>query len=312
MADTNPTETTPAPDAPVVESQAAPETPTLSPRVQKLVEEFGFENIKDEGEALERLTAYTQNLKNEFGSQLQSAIEQVKQTTPQPTTQAQEAQGDSWWNPPQYDQSLVAKYRQADGSWKPETPADVRQQADAAQAYYDRWASDLVHRPHEVLPKLIRQEAEKIVRELHGQTQQQQQLTQFQQRVFTENKWLFEPDPVTGQPSQKLSVEGELIDRYMREAQQRGADYEFAWDYAFTKHQAAKAAAQAKQTAQTKTAEEINAEKKAELLRRSAPGLNRGASLPTPSETRTSQRNPNLTPGQRAMQIRNRNGQAVH
>jgi hypothetical protein len=294
-----------APETPVVE------TPTLSPILQELAE-LGFEGLTDEKEALARVVAAHKNLKNEFGTTLSQTLAELRQTQPTaPTQPAQEAQPGSWWNPPAVDEQLVAKYRTADG-WKPETPAEIRQQGEAHQAYLDRWANDLVRNAPKALGPAIRAEAQKIVQEmLAGQTQQQQ-LTQFQQRVFTENAWLFEPDPVTGKPSQSLSAEGQMIDRYVREAQERGADYEFAVDYALTKHQAAKAAAQAKTTSQAQTAEEINAQKKSELLRRSAPGLNRGGSLPTPTENRTSQRNKHIRPGERFVQIAKRDGIAIN
>src|SRR5688572_4786134 len=104
MADTAPTEAAPEITTGEKVAETAPvETTELSPRLQK-VKEFGFENVKDENEAFDRLLAALQDerQKNEqFDSRLQQVLEQVNKPPVQPTTtQVQEAQDAPWWNPP--------------------------------------------------------------------------------------------------------------------------------------------------------------------------------------------------------------------
>src|SRR6478735_1049484 len=99
MAEVNPalTPETPTEAAPVEstltpgQKAVAPETqvaePVVSPRIAKL-KELGFENIASEDEAFDRIVSAFQNTKNEFGSQLQAALAELKQTPAQPTTTA--------------------------------------------------------------------------------------------------------------------------------------------------------------------------------------------------------------------------------
>jgi hypothetical protein len=309
MADTAPVTTEAS--APPPET-AAPETPVEVSAKVKALQELGFENVTSDDEAFERLTQAYKQTKEQFSTELKSALDELRAQVPaQPTSpKVQEAQDGHWWNPPKVDESLAAKYRTADG-WKPETPTEIRQQAEAAQAYYDRWANDLVKRPHEVLPKLIREEALRIVREELGQTAQQQKEAQLQQKVFADNPWLFEKNPVSGAPTEQLSTEGQLLNQYFIEAQSDGASFERAWKYAHAMYQAGKVAAQSKLTTSSQSATQVNDEKKREFLNRAGGGVNRTGSLPAPSENRVTQRNKNLTFGQRAAQVASRNGVAV-
>src|SRR5688572_24844366 len=60
---TEPIAGTPAPDAPAPQTPA-PETPALSPHAQKLVAEFGLENVTSEEEVFERAIAVHKQVKD--------------------------------------------------------------------------------------------------------------------------------------------------------------------------------------------------------------------------------------------------------
>lgn len=307
---------TPAPAAPEVTPAVETTTEqTLSPRLTRLKEEFGFEDVRDEGEAFDRLLSYTQNLKNDFSSQLQSALAELKQSA-QPTTAppatTQDAKAGWTWAPPAVDLQLVSQYRTADG-WKEGTPVEIRQGFEARQRYFDNFAQKLVSDPAGALDPLLEEKFNAFFEQRFGQVAAQQQEVAFQQQVYSENSWLWEPDPVTKQPVVgRLSAEGQALNQHFIEAQQDGHSFAQAWKYALACHRAAKAEQAARTTTQAKTAEEINAQKKADLLRRAAPGLNRSGSLPTPAEPRSTQQNRRLSAGERLLQNAQRNGVAVH
>jgi hypothetical protein len=295
--------------------QAAPPQPLVpvdppepSPRAQKLAE-LGFENVKDDDEAFDRLISYTKNLKNEFGTQLQQAIAEVKQSSSQPTAPVQDAKTGKWtWAPPAIDSTLIAQYRAADGNWKDGTPESVKQSVAARQAYQDSFVTKFIADPGVTLKPLLEDTFEEFFERKYGQLTQAQQQQTFQQKLYTENQWLFEADPVSGKPlTSNLSAEGKLIDQYMQEAQQRGADYELAWEFAVNRHRANKAEFAAKQTTTNQTAEQINAQKKAEMLRAGNAAPSRGGSLPLPAAPVQTQ-NRHLSFGERFRQNAERNG----
>ncbi len=299
---------------------AAPPEPAAAPTLaERLSTEFGFQNVKDDNDAIERLVAAFKQ-KNDVSAQVEAALQELRSQSgaqpPAPVSSGQ--QDDRWWKPPAVDYSRAAQYRtvSADGTpaWKPETPADLKQAYDAAQAYHDQWANDLVRRPNEVLPKIIRQEAEKIVQEMLGQTTSQAQEQQLKQQVFKDNDWLFEKDPVSGAPRYgQLTAEGQVLNQFYIEAEQRGADFAFAWDYAYAKYQALKAKSVASRETQAATAAEADAALKEKFLNRgNGPLPARGASLAKPGDGRNGSQNPRLKPGQKLLAQMRADGTAVH
>jgi hypothetical protein len=86
---------------------------------------------------------------------------------------------------------------------------------------------------------------------------------------------------------------------------ERGANYEFACEYAFTKHRASKAEFAAKQATTTLTAEQLNEQKKREMLARAVPS--RAGSVPQPAAPNQTQ-NKHLSFGERFRQNAERNG----
>lgn len=277
-----------------------PETNTSS--FVELVKGLGFENVADEKEAFTRLLeAYKQKdeTTKALSQQVAQVFDEVRQLQNPQTAQTQQKSGDKWWSPPEIDTSLASKYRNADGSWRPETPSGVKQAVEQAEAYYDKWANDLVRQPDKVLPKIIRQEAEAIVRELMSQTSVAQREAQAQERVFEGNPWLFEKNPISGQVDRgRLSAEGQLLNQHFIVAQEKGLSFEDAWDYAYSKHQLAKLMAGQKAD-EGQSVADVNARKKKELLERASnANPQRGGSLPAATAQNKTQ-NKNLTFGER-------------
>jgi hypothetical protein len=291
----------------VAQVEGAAKTETTEAKTETsyvdLIKGLGFENVADEKEAVSRLIeAYKQKdeATKALSQQVAQAIEEVRRVGTPQTQEPQQTQGDErWWSPPEIDTALASKYRNADGSWKAETPTSLKQMVEQAEAYYDKWANDLVRQPDKVLPKIIRQEAEKIVREVLSQTTMAQRQAQIQEQIFSDNPWLFEKDPITGHVNRgKLSAEGQLLNEHFIAAQEKGFSFEDAWDWAYSKHQLAKLMALQKMP-DGKEAEEANAKKKQELLgRASGATLPRGGSLP-PATAPTRTQNRNLTFGER-------------
>lgn len=295
----------------VVPPQEVAEQPVVSEKLKK-VQELGFEDVEDEEEAFDRLVqAYRMQGEQQklLGEQVQAALEELRRQPAQPAQPSQPAAPDKWWNPPEVDLTTVQNYRTPDGGWKPETPIDVRQQAEAAQRYYDKWANDLVRRPNEVLTPIMRQEAKRVYEEMFGQVNSQQREQQAKERIFSENQWLFEKDPVTGKPNPaRLSQEGELLNQHFIVAQEKGLSFEDAWDYAHSKHQLAKLLAAQKPPETEKEVAQVNEEKKRELLSRAGGATpNRTGSLPTVNSP-TKTQNRNLSFGERFRQQAQRDG----
>jgi hypothetical protein len=311
MADTTPTTepvVTPLPADPA----ALPPPPELSPTLKALAE-LGFENVKDESEGLQRLLASHKQLKTEFSAQLQGALAEFKQSQPTnefaaPVHEAPKPSGSEFaFQVPKIDKSEVARWRTADG-WKEGTPEAIKQQYAGYTQARDRFAENLLDDFEATVNPLIDQRVEQRVEQRLNHVAQLQQQQTYQQKLFADNAWLFENDPVSGKPSRALSAEGKLIDQYMQEAQARGADYELSWEFALSKHSASKAAQTAKQTATAQTAAEINEQKKRESLLRGGGTPSRTGSMPTPAEPRVSQNNKAMTPGRRFAQIASREG----
>jgi hypothetical protein len=289
---------------------------------ERLKSEFGFEGVEDDAQATERLVAaYKQQqeelakTKNEFGAQIESLINEVRASkTPEVTVESKGQQAGEWnWNPPQVDLQLAAKYKTADG-WKPETPADLRQAFEARENFRATFADRFMNDPEAALGALIDKRAKEIVQQTFGQVQTEQQQQSAYSQLLQENAWVFENDPISGKPSNKLSVQGQRVNDLTAEilAQPYGAHMSQAdvLRMAIERFELEKFRSSTTRQTQSQTAQELAAQKKQELVNRAAPGLaTRNGSIPTATETRSQNRN--LTPGQKVVQRMQRNGVAL-
>jgi hypothetical protein len=269
---------------------SAPETPVVPPLAERL-KEFGFEGVESDADAQERLIAAYKSVqaKAEENERLVRALSQAHQPEV-PQAPQKPAGEDHWWQPPQLDHQLVAAYqvKGEDGkvTWREDAPSELRRQAEQAKAHYEKWARDLIERPHEVLPKIIQHEARKLFTQEMERAQATQQAESFRERAISENEaWLFEKDPITGKAGGKLSPEGQQFQAWIDEAAEIGiSSHQHQWAYA----ERLRKAELAVKGAQPKPAD-VNAQKKQELLARQT--VDRSGAVPSPTQPRTQNRN---------------------
>lgn len=285
---------------PPAKPEAAPSEPQVSARAARLAE-LGFANVQSDDEAFDRLASAYQQQRDDFGAQLKSALEQVRQTAPPPASAA-DAAPDKWWNPPQVDLQLAARYRTPDGKWTDDAPPDVRAQVAAWERYRAQFAEKLLSNPKDALAPLLKESFAEFFDEHYGKLAAQQAHEQFFAKAYAENDWLFEKDPHSGKPrSDRLSAEGQRVnDLMIQAAREYGiADPVKQFQFVMKQRDLERAAAAARPTA-----EDARAEKQQQLLGRAGPGANRDASLkPSPAPP-----NKNLSPGQRLWQLMQREG----
>jgi hypothetical protein len=287
-----------------VQQQLPLDTPAPATLVEKLAA-LGFENLKDDAEATDRLIQAFQEQKSQnesLGDQVRQALYELRAS--QQPQQPQPAQASSWWNPPQVDSHLVAQYRTADG-WKPETPSQIRQAYEAREAHKAKFANDLLENPKNTLLPLLKEVFSETFTQQYSQLTAQQQ---YQQQLAS-NEWLWEKDPQNGRPTQRLSREGERFNELLIQIEEDIPDKGKALKYALMFRDKEQAAAQATRLTPEQAAA-ANVEKKAGLLAAAAPALNRNGSLPQPGTKPPSNRN--LSAGQRLYQEMQKNGTKIY
>ena len=305
--ETLPTE--PVVAAPVVPAAPAVETTPVSPRIQAL-SELGFENVTDEGEAFDRLVMAYKSKDDQFAAQLREALEQVRAQAPAAAQPATPAATKKWFDPPPVDLSLVQQYRQQDGTWKAETPADIKAQAEARLRYIETFANRLVTDPEGTLQPFVEEKFNQFFEQRFGQLTAEQQEQQFFTKALAENDWIFEKDPLTKRPvAGKLTPEGARFNELMVQAHDefgigsRTKQFEFA----LRMREMEKFTSRAKQPTAAEAAA-LAEQKKRELLAKGGGQPNRTGSLPAPGENRVTQKNANLRFGQKLLQNLRTNG----
>jgi hypothetical protein len=285
-----PVEATPPPAAPAAPVAEAPPPSKVVERLSKL----GFENVTEE-DALERLASAYEQQREQFSRQIQDIRNELLTNAPVAPEPVENTAPDNWWNPPQADLTVASRYRNSDGSWKPETPIEVRTQVERLEQYRDNFARTLVADPEKALEPLLEKKFNKFFEQKFGQLTAQQQY----EREVAANPWLWQKDPHTGQPTNRLSPEGERFNELMIEVERDIPDKAKAFRWAMKLREAEKAASAATRLSPEQAAE-ANNEKKAGLIGRAAPAVNRAGSQPAPGKETV--RNRNLTFGQKVVQ----------
>lgn len=312
---------------PEAESQSEPQAEEKTePSFLDRVRELGYEG-EDPDEAAAALLGDYQRMTQEFRSVQQRMREQeelaqagqeylrIQREQRAKEQQAQEpepAGPDPWWNPPKFDTTWIEKWRdvtldennQPVVGWKQNTPREVREAAEQYQAYLENWATDLVQRPQEVLPKVIEQEFNRLFEERINQREQSREFEELAEQIRTQNaNWMYTQD-TRGNPT--LTPEGQMMTEILAEIGDAGVtDPRMQWELAVARFDyinRQRAAQQEQAAAQPETTAD---QKRKQHLKRGAvsSGLqNRRGTVAAPEEVSQRSQNPNLTPGQQLLQ----------
>ncbi len=116
----------------------------------------------------------------------------------QQAEQGKKTEDGPWWSPPKANMQLVNKYfvenpETKEKNWLPNTPAEVREQADAYTAYIENWQHNLLFgNPEEALAPLIERVARRISNESVQQTMAQERRQATLQKIENANEeWLY-------------------------------------------------------------------------------------------------------------------------
>lgn len=306
-----PSSSAPAPVAPPPESPPTPAPPPAQPGFMDQIRELGFQDVSDEAEARarllesyrqqqERMSGFESRLKEleplaKYGTEY---LETLRQPRQQPQ---QQEQPKKYWDPPQFDQTLMTKYQQYDPetgsiSWKRDTPAAVRVAAEQHEAYHAAWAQKVIYDPINAFAPMIQEVLDRRLQEVFGTplhelpyrldvNGEQRALDEFVDKYESE---LFIRDPRTNQIDRNhFSPFGEAVDRELRELDGLPAQKRLDKAYALARSQfpAAPALPEKRKQIQRETARRA------------------GAGVPDRSGSEQRQRqNTNLSPGQEFLQ----------
>lgn len=218
------------------QQQAAPTQEQASALLQRL-QSLGFQGVTDEKQATERLLAAYEIAEQQRAQQqanmeylrnqalvMQSQLAQISQQAPQAGAGAkylpagQQQPEDPWPQIPQIDyatQQAIQRFRNEDGTWKPETPPNIIQTFMQFEGAIDNWQRKLVTNPREALRPLIEHEARRLLREEFGAEPKE-----LVQRMDVDGSqaeaarawesvepWMWQADPRTGQPMRNMPTE---------------------------------------------------------------------------------------------------------
>lgn len=237
---------------------------------------------------------------------------------PAPAAKEEPAKPAAWWNPPQFESKWIEQYRDVtvgeDGQpaigWKKSTPPEVREAAEHYQAYLEQWATDLVQRPQEVLPKVIEQEFDRLFEDRIQRRDEETRVRTLADQIKDTNKdWMYTTD---GQGREVLSEQGQVMTNLLAQVAQDGVtDPAAQWRHAVAMYDYLNRA-ERPTAAPTETPREVAEEKRRRQLRRGIPeGTgNRSGTVPRPEDDdkKTRAQNPNLTPGRQLLDQLRRDG----
>lgn len=264
-----------------------------------------------------------------FGREYLESLRKQKEAEKAPEPVEKEPEG--WWNAPEYDPSWNDRYREvyldpASGEqrmrWKEGTPASVRQAADEREAYIQKWATDLVERPQEVLPRIIKHEFDRYFQEaIYERTVQESQAEKeardiaFVEQLKQEHgNWMFDGsrvDPVSKQPV--LTPAGEHILGLCRQVAELGvSDVQQQWQLAVALSDWQYNQMNKNQEPEPDGEPAPKPDRKTQFLKRGGQGLQNRKGSKTPSETPSVRsQDPSLSPGRQLLASLQEEGQAV-
>jgi len=235
--------------------------------------------------------------------------EEAEAKSKEPTSE--ESGPDPWWNPPQFDPTVLDQYRDVtvgpDGEptigWKKTTPPEIISAAEQYQQYVEQWATDLVQRPQEVLPKIIEQEFTRLFDERIAERDEAEQFTTFAQQVKAANEdWMYESD---SQGRQVLTPAGQRMTELLASVAEDGvSDPRRQWEYAVAQYDYEVRQAQQASTIASDEAKETAAKKRKEHQQKGATGgvqQNRTGTVPRPDEDSLLPQDGTKTPGEQLL-----------
>lgn len=340
------------PPAPPSDPSSPPEPVQERSFIDQLAE-LGFRDLEDEDQARARLLESYRDMDSRV-SELQQRQQQLEQLSnygkqylelmqnpkfqeiqgggapaqPEPQTTQQ---SEPWWNPPKYDPAVIERYRQLDQNtgeytWKENTPAQVRADAEAYATYMDNWAAALVSRPNEVLPPAVEQiitqdpNVSNAIQRLIDERVQAQLGSAFTEReemeyfrsVEEENRdWLYARDPRTNEVARDpggnpiFSEAGQQVAGYLEAAANMGIeDPRHRWQYAVEQHELAQLRSGRVQQNTAQQAQQTAEQRRMEHLQRGAGANNippRSGSIPPAENPGIRSQNPNLSAGEKLL-----------
>lgn len=247
--------------------QSAPEDPFLAE-----LQEFGFEGLNDRAEAERRLLDSYRDLNEQANraKQLEQQLQFMQQTAmfggmgqfggmhqpggnqgvaqagSEPARQPAPFGFDAFSKIDQAAISAAAKYRKVvfeNGQdvvqWAPNTPANVREQFERAEAVVEQWQTALLTRPHETIPQLVAHFAAPLVQQQVAASLAQIEEQRRFETTLQENPWMLQVDPKTNRPARDArgqfiySEAGQQVLDGVQSLYQAGCtDPQLAWQYA--------------------------------------------------------------------------------
>lgn len=294
-------------ESPAEEVAEAPAVPQVT--VASLAQQLGFQDVRDDGEASQRLSAayeqsqsqiqQIQQERDQLNATLQALISQQPQQVEQPQATSEQS---GWWNPPDIDPELVKKYKTQEG-WDPNTPPEIRAKGEQLERYVDNWVNKLMYSPQEALEGALNEIFERKFDETYGSRIQEQKNEQALNNILRQNShWMFEQDPVTKQPRMVngqyvLTQQGQVASALSSQAEQAGmTDPVHIWNYVQMGMTAQSAAAQQAQQPATQ-------DHRLDHLRQAATNVPQRSGTEEPvTQELSGSNNPNLSAGQKLAQ----------
>ena len=346
----------PPPDTPADDTPPTPEggepagdEPPPEPEFNFLdsMREAGFQDIENETDAQQRMLQAYGELQQQFQQQQQQAAQmqpyaqqffQLQQdpayqqflAQQQGAAQPQQPPADAkWWDPPPLDQAFIDKYYVVDPTtgergWKPDTPMEGRNQAEAHQSYLNNWQTELLTQPDKAFARLQGAQQQAVRDTIAGifgiPSDQLDNLKQridldgsqnFARGIIEQNRELiYARDPVSNEIDySRLTPEGEYIFAGVRHAAEIGIqDVREQWNHAISGYELAVLRNQVGNQTQQQQIQQTNAQKKQAVVDQNRNLPNRGGSLPRPEEPNPRPQNEHVSPGEQFADLLEQSG----
>lgn len=224
---------------------------------QRLAEAYRRE--REQREEAERQAKYYQSIQAQLTDRTGTAQPEQQEAQSQETPSGViEALASKWQEPsPTALERYITRDENGQEKFTPDAPEEFRRQVMEYAEQRQQWAQ-VISNPKS-FAEAIDQRLEAVlasrVTDTLSQHEQHRADQQAEEEFFAQNDWLFERDPVTGQPTNRPTRDGQMFGQFLREAgsmgiQSRSQQLRVAMAmYQAQKSQAAQAPEQARQSA---------------------------------------------------------------